>query len=181
MSKAYRYRPSCCRCSRRRRRLRTRLAAATTTSCALPRRRRKPKPSTTRSKPRARTRGASASSWRVRKSSAGAMASLICPSYAAIGTSEFKALRQKLEILRDPIHLVAFGFGSGLAPRAPGTAGSALALVFVWLQLDLPFAGQIAVAAVAIVVGIYVCGESARRLGAHDHPGIVFDEIAGML
>lgn len=109
------------------------------------------------------------------------MASLICPSYAAIGTSEFKALRQKLEILRDPIHLVAFGFGSGLAPRAPGTAGSALALVFVWLQLDLPFAGQIAVAAVAIVVGIYVCGESARRLGAHDHPGIVFDEIAGML
>jgi phosphatidylglycerophosphatase A len=37
-----------------------------------------------------------------------------------------------------------------------------------------------AIAAVAIFVlgGIWICGESARRLGCHDHPGIVWDEIA---
>ena len=28
--------------------------------------------------------------------------------------------------------------------------------------------------------GIWICGESAKRLGIHDHPGIVWDEITGM-
>lgn len=90
-------------------------------------------------------------------------------------------MRPTFKTLRDPIHFVAFGFGSGLAPRAPGTAGSVVGLGFVWVQLGLPLAWQIGIVAAAIVIGIYVCGESARRLGAHDHPGIVFDEIAGML
>jgi phosphatidylglycerophosphatase A len=86
-----------------------------------------------------------------------------------------------LKTLRDPVHFIAFGFGAGLVPRAPGTAGSVVGLVAAWLQLGLPLTAQIAVVAVAIVSGIYVCGESARRLGAHDHPGIVFDEITGVM
>ena len=89
--------------------------------------------------------------------------------------------KPSLETLRDPVHFVAFGFGAGLAPRAPGTAGSVVGLVFAWLQLELPLAAQIAAVAIAVVFGIYVCGESARRLGAHDHPGIVFDEIVGVM
>jgi phosphatidylglycerophosphatase A len=90
-------------------------------------------------------------------------------------------LQPTFKTLRDPIHFVAFGFGSGLAPRAPGTAGSVVGLAFVWVQLGLPLLWQIGVVVAAIAIGIYVCGESARRLGSHDHPGIVFDEIAGML
>ena len=39
---------------------------------------------------------------------------------------------------------------------------------------------KLAVAAVIIVPGIWICGESARRIGVHDHGGIVWDEIAGM-
>ena len=38
---------------------------------------------------------------------------------------------------------------------------------------------HVAFAVAAILLGIYMCGESARRLGVHDHPGIVWDEIAG--
>jgi phosphatidylglycerophosphatase A len=83
--------------------------------------------------------------------------------------------------LRDPVHFVAFGFGAGLAPRAPGTAGSVVGLAFAWLQLGLPFWAQVVAVFMAAAIGIYVCGESARRLGAHDHPGIVFDEIAGVM
>ncbi len=83
-------------------------------------------------------------------------------------------------ILRSPAHFLAFGFGSGLAPRAPGTAGSLLALV-IWLPIALlPLVGQVAVVLLASLLGAWICGASARKLGVHDHGGIVWDEFAGM-
>ena len=88
---------------------------------------------------------------------------------------------QALRPLRDPVHLVAFGFGTGLVPRAPGTAGSALGLVAAWWLLELPLVARFAVVLGVIVLGIFVCGESARRLERHDDSRIVFDEIAGVL
>jgi phosphatidylglycerophosphatase A len=90
-------------------------------------------------------------------------------------------VRLSPRLLRDPVHLLAFGFGAGLAPRAPGTAGSAVGLVAAWWLLELPWPWQLGLLAAAIAAGVHVCGESARRLGRHDDPGIVFDEIAGML
>jgi phosphatidylglycerophosphatase A len=83
--------------------------------------------------------------------------------------------------LRDPVHLLAFGFGAGLAPRAPGTFGSAVGIVAAWWLLELPLAWRVAVVLAVIGAGIYVCGESARRLGRHDDQRIVLDEIAGVL
>ena len=83
--------------------------------------------------------------------------------------------------LRDPVHFVAFGFGAGLAPRAPGTFGSAVGVVAAWWLLELPLVARVAIVLAVIVVGIFVCGESARRLGRHDDQRIVFDEIAGVL
>lgn len=79
------------------------------------------------------------------------------------------------------MHFLAFGFGAGLAPRAPGTAGSLVALLPAWASFALPLPWRIAVVAAVIGLGIWVCGESARRLGRHDHPQIVFDEVAGIL
>jgi phosphatidylglycerophosphatase A len=35
--------------------------------------------------------------------------------------------------------------------------------------------------AIVIAAGVWICGEAARRLGVHDHPAIVWDEIAGMM
>jgi phosphatidylglycerophosphatase A len=86
-----------------------------------------------------------------------------------------------LGTLRDPVHFVAFGFGAGLAPKAPGTFGSAVGLVAAWWLLELPLAARVAVVLAVIVVGVWICGESARRLGRHDDQRIVFDEIAGVL
>ena len=83
-------------------------------------------------------------------------------------------------ILTDPVHLLAFGFGTGLAPKAPGTVGSIPGVLLAWLTLPLAFEWRIMIAAGLIVAGIWICGESARRIGVHDHPGIVWDEIAGM-
>jgi phosphatidylglycerophosphatase A len=90
-------------------------------------------------------------------------------------------MRLRFGMLRDPVHFVAFGFGSGLVPHAPGTAGSLLALPAAWALFGLSLPWRVAVVAAAIAIGVWVCGASARRLGVHDHGGIVFDEIAGVL
>jgi phosphatidylglycerophosphatase A len=83
--------------------------------------------------------------------------------------------------LRDPVHFLAFGFGAGLLPRAPGTWGSLVGLAAAWWLLDLPWPWRILIVAAVIAAGIWICGESARRLRKHDDQRIVFDEIAGVL
>jgi phosphatidylglycerophosphatase A len=93
-------------------------------------------------------------------------------------TMEKTQLRRK--VLRDPVNLLAFGLGTGLTPVAPGTAGSLVGLALAWSTLDSPIAVRLLVAIALIVSGIWICGESARRIAVHDHPGIVWDEIAGI-
>jgi len=81
--------------------------------------------------------------------------------------------------LGNPVHLLAFGLGSGCVPRAPGTFGTlmAVALYLPLARLDLPW--YLAVLVVASVAGIWICGRTSRDLGVHDHGGIVWDEFAG--
>jgi phosphatidylglycerophosphatase A len=83
-------------------------------------------------------------------------------------------------VFTDPVHLLAFGFGTGLSPVAPGTVGSLVGVLLAWLTLDMGLPLQLGVAAAISLSGIWICGESARRIGVHDHGGIVWDEIAGM-
>jgi phosphatidylglycerophosphatase A len=84
-------------------------------------------------------------------------------------------------ILTTPEHLVAFGFGAGLAPRAPGTVGT-LEGVVLWLATHwLPVDAYLVLLAGLAAFGAWICGRSARLLGVHDSPGIVFDEIAGFM
>ena len=83
-------------------------------------------------------------------------------------------------VFTDPVHLLAFGFGTGLSPVAPGTVGSLVGVLLAWLTLDMGLPLQVGVAAAISLSGIWICGESARRIGVHDHGGIVWDEIAGM-
>ncbi len=82
--------------------------------------------------------------------------------------------------MTDPVHFLAFGFGSGLAPFAPGTFGSLPGVLLFWLTLDFGIYVQLTVASALVISGIWICGESSRKLGVHDHGGIVWDEIAGM-
>lgn len=83
-------------------------------------------------------------------------------------------------LFRGPGHFLALGFGAGLAPIAPGTAGSLVALPFVFVFAQ--FGAWIhAVAVVAgFAAGVVCCRRAARALGAPDHPAIVWDEVVGM-
>lgn len=83
--------------------------------------------------------------------------------------------------MRNPVHFLAFGFGSGLSPKAPGTMGTLAALPVWYLLAQLPLIGYLAGLLLVIAVGPYLCGKTARDLGVHDHGGIVWDEIAGFL
>ncbi len=83
-------------------------------------------------------------------------------------------------VFADPVHFLAFGFGTGLAPFAPGTFGSLPGVLLFWLTLDFGLYVQLGIALALAAAGIWICGESARRIGVHDHGGIVWDEIAGM-
>ena len=82
--------------------------------------------------------------------------------------------------LRNPLHLLAFGFGSGLAPRAPGTWGTLAALLPWYFLQQLPLWGYLVALLVAAVAGLFICGRTARDLGVHDHGGIVWDEFVGL-
>lgn len=85
------------------------------------------------------------------------------------------------EICKDPIHFIAFGFGSGLSPKAPGTVGTLVAIpIYLLMQSYDPWI-YAAILIVLSLVGIYIAGESARKLNTHDHGGIVIDEICGYL
>jgi phosphatidylglycerophosphatase A len=84
-------------------------------------------------------------------------------------------------LLRDPVHFFALGFGSGLVPWAPGTAGTLVGVLLDPLLRPLGLELRIVIVALMFGVGVWLCGESARRLGTHDHPGIVWDEIVGYL
>ena len=83
-------------------------------------------------------------------------------------------------VMTDPVHILAFGFGAGLAPFAPGTFGSLPCILLFWFTMDFGLYVQLGVALSATLAGVWICGESARRIGVHDHGGIVWDEIVGM-
>ena len=81
-------------------------------------------------------------------------------------------------VTRHPAHFLAFGFGSGLAPVAPGTFGTLAALPLYYLLAAVLSVIQLyAVIALAAVAGIWICGVAGRNIGVADHGGIVWDEI----
>ena len=84
-------------------------------------------------------------------------------------------------LLLDPVHFFALGFGTGLVPRGPGTAGTLVGVLLDPLLRPLGLEIRIGIVVLMFLIGIWLCGESARRLGVHDHPGIVWDEIVGYL
>jgi len=91
-----------------------------------------------------------------------------------------KTIPAKL-VFTNPVNFLAFGFGSGLAPKAPGTFGTLACIPLYLLLTDLSLAYYIIVCGLVSAIGIYICGYAADALKTHDHPGIVWDEFAGYL
>jgi len=87
-------------------------------------------------------------------------------------------------LLKNPAHLIAFGFGSGLSPRAPGTMGTLVAFPLYWLITLIPnltLTGYLVILLWAFGIGVVVCDKTGRNLGEADYGGIVWDEIVAFL
>jgi len=82
--------------------------------------------------------------------------------------------------LRDPVQLLAFGFGSGPAPRAPGTFGTLAALPIYFLFCEQPLWIYGLIVLLAAIAGVWICDRASVALKVHDHPGIVWDEFVGL-
>lgn len=80
-----------------------------------------------------------------------------------------------------PHHWIAFGSGAGLAPVAPGTFGTLVALPLYWCLSPLPLMFYLAVLAALFGLGVWACGRTARELGGADPGAIVWDEVVGYL
>jgi phosphatidylglycerophosphatase A len=88
---------------------------------------------------------------------------------------------QRRELLSHPAGWIATALGAGLSPKAPGTAGSLVALLPWWFLLrGLPPGAYLAVLVVGFVLGVWACGVCDRRLGMHDQGALVWDEVIGM-
>ena len=86
---------------------------------------------------------------------------------------------QRAALLRDPAGWIACGFGSGLSPVAPGTAGS-LAALLPWLALrELPWPLYFAGVAFAFALGVWACARVVDRLHVDDPGFVVWDEFVG--
>lgn len=84
-------------------------------------------------------------------------------------------------IFTDPIMLLAFGFGTGLLPKAPGTFGTLVGIPLFLLMQSLSLTHFALLTAALFAIGCWFCGYAAHKLGVHDHGGIVWDEIVGFL
>lgn len=86
---------------------------------------------------------------------------------------------QRRALLGHPAGWIACGFGSGLSPWAPGTAGSAAALL-PWLALcGLEWPVYAALVALAFALGVWASNVAIARLRIDDPGVVVWDEFVG--
>jgi phosphatidylglycerophosphatase A len=79
--------------------------------------------------------------------------------------------------MKNLIKWIATGFGTGLSPVMPGTAGTLIGLPLAWGLMQLPDIWcQIGAALLFVLIAIPVCGAAERMIGGKDPACIVADE-----
>ena len=84
-------------------------------------------------------------------------------------------------VWQDPVYFIAFGFGSGLMPVAPGTWGTLAAMPLYLLFLNAHWSIYLSLTVMAFILGVWVSDKVSHDLGVPDYKGIVWDEIVGYL
>lgn len=84
-------------------------------------------------------------------------------------------------VWKNPWHFIAFGFGSGAIPIAPGTFGTLMGIPFYLLMQPLSPLIYFIVLLIFIFASILICNKVSKDIGIHDHQGMCLDEIVGFL
>jgi len=85
-------------------------------------------------------------------------------------------------VIAHPAHTIAFSFGAGLMPIAPGTFGTLAALpMYVFLRGMFSSVLLILVWFMLVLIGIWACEKVARQIGVKDYGGVCWDETVAFL
>lgn len=84
-----------------------------------------------------------------------------------------------LSIWQKPLDFIAFGFGTGALPIAPGTFGTLIAIPFYLLVQSLSLTPYLILTIVLTIVSIWICDKVSKEIKVHDHQGMCLDEIVG--
>jgi len=90
-------------------------------------------------------------------------------------------LKLSQKVWTNPKYFIAFGFGSGLSPVAPGTIGTLAGIPLYLFICRTPPLIYVLLTLSAFILGVFLCEKISKELGEHDYPGIVWDEIVGLL
>jgi len=88
-------------------------------------------------------------------------------------------MTKSFSIWKNPIYIIAFGFGAGLSKKAPGTFGTLVGVLLYWPLSHVSLEWYLFITALCFLLGIWICGDTAEAVGVPDYPGIVWDEIVG--
>lgn len=80
-----------------------------------------------------------------------------------------------------PAHFLSLGFGSGLAPKAPGTFGTIVGVMLFCVVKDWSLQAHLSLFGCLFLLGVFCCNATGKALGVSDHGGIVWDEIVAMI
>lgn len=87
----------------------------------------------------------------------------------------------KKNVWQNPSYFIAFGFGSGLLPKMPGTWGTLAAIPLCIILSDMSVFSYLLVVLALFMLGITVCENVTNDLQVHDFSGVVIDEMVGLL
>jgi phosphatidylglycerophosphatase A len=84
-------------------------------------------------------------------------------------------------VWQNPWHFIAFGFGAGAMPFAPGTFGTLITIPFYLALRSLSDVNYLMVTLLVTIASMLICEKVSRDVGIHDHQGMCLDEVAGFL
>lgn len=84
-------------------------------------------------------------------------------------------------VWQEPCYFLAFGFGTGLLPFAPGTWGTLAAIPLYLLLTVFSPTLYLIITIIFFFIGVHICSKVTDDLGKQDYSGIVWDEIVGLL
>lgn len=84
-------------------------------------------------------------------------------------------------IWQKPSHFIAFGFGAGAIPVAPGTFGTLMAIPFYLFMQSFSHGVYLFLLLLIIVGSSWLCDTVSKEIGVEDHQGMCLDEIVGFL
>lgn len=85
------------------------------------------------------------------------------------------------KVWQKPDYFVAFGFGLGTLPIAPGTWGTLAGIPLFFMMNGLSWWAYLLLTALFFAFGVWLCDRVSEDIGVHDHSGIVWDEVVGLL